>query len=68
MPNHLANETSPYLHQHADNRWTGIRGARRRRAREDRQQADSLSIGYAAITIYVMAHIVRGRADRRTDE
>jgi diguanylate cyclase (GGDEF)-like protein len=32
--NHLAQEKSPYLLQHAHNRWTGIRGERRRSRRQ----------------------------------
>ena len=49
MPNRLADETSPYLLQHATTRSTGTRGARRRcarRASEDRPIL--LSIGYSA--------------------
>ena len=58
MANRLADETSPYLLQHATTRSTGTpgaRGARRGRASEDRPIL--LSVGYSACHwCHVMAH------------
>jgi len=55
--NRLAEQTSPYLLQHADNPVDWSRGARKRSARPGRGQADLLSIGYAACHwCHVMEH------------
>ena len=58
MPNRLADSTSPYLLQHADNRWTGSRGATRPSPRPaERDVPILLSVGYAACHwCHVMAH------------
>lgn len=58
MPNHLKNETSPYLLQHADNPvdWYPWGGKAFRRAREEDKPV-FLSIGYSACHwCHVMAH------------
>ena len=58
MPNHLANETSPYLLQHADNPvdWYPWGAAALDRAR-DEDKPILLSVGYAACHwCHVMAH------------
>ena len=58
MPNHLAQETSPYLQQHADNPvdWYAWNSATLRLAREQNKPI-LLSIGYSACHwCHVMAH------------
>ena len=56
--NRLANETSPYLLQHAHNPWTGIPGVlKRSSAPEQENKPILLSIGYSACHwCHVMAH------------
>jgi len=58
MPNRLAQETSPYLQQHAGNPSTGTPGGRKRSsARARRTSRSSSSVGYSACHwCHVMAH------------